>query len=371
MKRNNLLFLTLKVFSATGGIEKVCRVFGKSLYEYGVENNSAVQVYAMHGNRAAVDDNKYFPAEMFRSFRSQRIRCTLASVKKGCESRMVVISHINLLVIGWLIKKLSPCTQIVLFTHGIEVWHPLSRFKRKMLQGCDKIIAVSRFTADKLNELHHVSPSKLHVINNCLDPFLPLPDNEATNSGLRQRYGFKETDKVLFTLTRLSASERYKGYDLVMHAIVNLKLTHPEIRYLLSGSYDVEEKKYLDEIINRLGLSQQVVMTGYVSDEELAAHFLMADIYVMPSIKEGFGIVFIEAMYYGLPVLAGNKDGSVDALCDGKLGWLVDPLNVFEIQNAIEAMLNDKEAHKPSRELLLKHFSYDAYKLKVNNILSF
>ena len=59
----------------------------------------------------------------------------------------------------------------------------------------------------------------------------------------------------------------------------------------------------------------------------------------MPSEKEGFGIVFIEAMFYGKPVIAGNKDGSVDALCNGELGLLVDPGSVTEIATAIKKML--------------------------------
>ena len=74
-----------------------------------------------------------------------------------------------------------------------------------------------------------------------------------------------------------------------------------------------------------MNLSESVIFTGYVKDEEVAAHFSIADIYIMPSTKEGFGIIFIEAMFYGKPVIAGNKDGSADALQNGTLGILVNP----------------------------------------------
>ena len=89
----------------------------------------------------------------------------------------------------------------------------------------------------------------------------------------------------------------------------------------------------------------------------------------MPSMKEGFGIVFIEAMYYGLPVIAGNMDGSVDALCNGELGLLVDPYNQGEIRQAIEKVLANKEAYIPNRELLMKNFSYASYKSKLEQML--
>ena len=82
----------------------------------------------------------------------------------------------------------------------------------------------------------------------------------------------------------------------------------------------------------------------------------------MPSYGEGFGIVFIEAMYFGLPVIAGNKDGSVDALLNGKLGILVDPMNVEEIKSAIENVMNDSEKYLPDSKLLLDHFGYQQFK---------
>jgi glycosyltransferase involved in cell wall biosynthesis len=74
-------------------------------------------------------------------------------------------------------------------------------------------------------------------------------------------------------------------------------------------------------------------------------------------------------MYYGLPVIAGNKDGSVDALCNGELGLLVDPLDTVAIENAIEKILINKNAFIPNRELLMKHFSYEQYKLQLELIL--
>ena len=95
----------------------------------------------------------------------------------------------------------------------------------------------------------------------------------------------------------------------------------------------------------------------------------MADIYVMPSTKEGFGIVFIEAMYYGLPVIAGNQDGSTDALLNGKLGLLIEPNNAGAIANAVEKMMINKAAYKPDHALLMNNFGFDAYKRKLENVL--
>ncbi len=366
---NHFLFLTLKVFAATGGIEKVCRVAGKAMYETTITHGTSVEIFCMYDKPSDADDNKYFPTEIFKGFGTNKVKFIYAALRKGIKCDVVILSHINLLLVGWLIKKISPATKIILFAHGIEIWGPVNRRKKIMLHCCDEIISVSNFTRAKIRERHHIPENKCRVLNNCLDPFLPIGKDISANKDLRNRYGLKNEDQVLFTLTRLSSKERYKGYDKVLQAIVSLKEKYPRIHYLVGGSYDKNEKIYLDNMINRLSLNEQVTIAGFIPDEDLVAYFSMADIYVMPSMKEGFGIVFIEAMYYGLPVIAGNKDGSVDALCNGELGLLVDPLDVTAIQEAVEKILLDKNAYIPNRELLMNQFSYDSYKVKLENIL--
>lgn len=365
-----MLFLALKVFAATGGIEKVCRVAGKAMYEMSVQHNSSCQIYSMYDEQSDADDNRYFPSENFRGFGSARIKFIAAAVEKGRKSDVVVLSHINLLVVGWMIKKLSPSTKIILFAHGIEVWTPLRPRQKMMLGCCDKIISVSNFTSDKIKELHRIAAERCDVLNNCLDPFLPVGFTRLNQLDLHAKYGYSQENKIIFTLTRLSSRERYKGYDQVLEAMVTLKDTNPELRYLLAGSYDAKEKRHLDKMIADLGLTAFVHIAGFIPDEDLVAHFLMADMYVMPSMKEGFGIVFIEAMFYGLPVIAGNKDGSVDAVCNGELGLLVDPQEIRGIEDAIQKILTNRKAYIPNRELLMKRFSYDNYKIKLEALLS-
>ncbi len=364
--RNEVLFLTLKVFSATGGIEKVCRIVGKAMYESCIRYNKRIKVYSMHDRQDAAADNQYFPTEIFTGFNVLKFRFMRKAIMQGRKSNLVILSHINLLVAGWMIKKLRPSVKVILFAHGIEVWSPVNSFKRKMLQSCDEIISVSDYTRRKIIEVHGVDDAKCTVMNNCLDPFLPLPKNAIAGTRLREKYYIQPHDRVLFTLSRLSAKERYKGYDKVMEAMVQLNASN--IKYLIAGSYDKEEKDFIDGLVNKLGLQGRVILAGFIPDDEVAAHFVMSDCYVMPSIKEGFGIVFIEAMYYNLPVIAGNADGSADALQNGALGILVNPGSVDEIRDAIEKVLNNRHQYEPYSKLLQHHFSYDSYKLKINDL---
>jgi phosphatidyl-myo-inositol dimannoside synthase len=366
----DVLFLTLKVFSATGGIEKVCRVAGRGITDIADENEKMnVQVFSLHDPDSDIDE-KYIPSKNFTGFSNQKIRFIRQASLQGKKSSVVILSHINLLLVGFLIKLISPSTKLVLFAHGIEVWGPLSIFRRKMLSRCDLILAVSSYTKNILHQKFMLPDDKVEVFNNCLDPFLPPPVHTGKDKTLLHQYGFTDSHFIIATLTRLSSKEQYKGYDHVFYAISELRHKYPGIRYMMMGKYDDEEKTRLDGIIQSLNIEAYVCFTGFVPDEELAKHFSIADAYVMPSKKEGFGIVFIEAMYYGLPVVAGSKDGSADAVCDERLGILVNPDSQREITGAIEKLLNNKTAHLPDKELLLKKFSFPVYKRNLKKIFA-
>lgn len=315
-------------------------------------------------------DEKYFPANIFTGFGIKKLKFIQASVRKGLKNNVVILSHVNLLLVGYLIKLFSPKTKLVLMAHGIEVWKPFTGYKKYMLLKCDKILAVSKYTASVLMRLSQVPETKLQALNNCLDPFLQDLANKEKDAGLLKKYHLSKEDIVLMTVARLAARERYKGYDIVIESFQKLRETYPHLKYLIVGKYDEMEKDRLDKMIEKYQLKDQVIFAGFIPDAKLADHFNLADIYIMPSEKEGFGIVFIEAMYYNKPVIAGNKDGSTDALLGGKLGLLVNPKSTAEVMDAISKILTDKKQFLPDQKLLIDNFSYPVYKNKWKGILN-
>lgn len=366
--RRNILFLTLRVFSATGGIEKVCKLLGKALIDIN-SNEAELNILSSHDHSIEAHNNAFFPDSVFNGFTNNRIKFLLSCLKKGKNADLIIISHVNLLPIGWLIKKIFSKKKLVMIAHGIEVWSIPLGYKKKMLTVCDEIICVSEFTRQKISEITELKKVKLSVINNCIDPFLNNKKNDVTVDLLRKRYGVLPEEKIMFTLTRMDANERYKGYDRVIEAMSGLTKLFPTLKYVIGGSYDEAEKKYVDDIIQQFNLKEKVVFTGFIKNEELNDHFLMSDFYIMPSYGEGFGIVFVEAMYFGLPVIAGNKDGSVDALLNGQLGILVDPMSVEEIKSAIEKIMSDTEKYLPDNKLLLDNFGFQQFKNKWEKVI--
>lgn len=342
---------------------------GKALYETGLKEDWLPAIHSLHGGTHEANGNSYFPPLLFRGFKGGRFSFVVRSILIGRKTQTVILSHFNLLIAGWFIKLLKPSVKLVLLAHGIEVWQPLGRIKKMMLNKCDLILPVSNFTRDKIMQLHGLGREKCSVLNNSLDPYLERPLKKGKDTALLERYGLQPHNKILLTVARMADTELYKGYDKVIQAMASLVKDNQGLRYLLVGKYGEAEKKRLDRLINEHGLKDFVKFAGFVADAELAAHFNLADIFIMPSEKEGFGIVFIEAMFYGKPVIAGNKDGSVDALRNGELGLLVDPGSVEEITTAIKNVLENTQDFLPETQKLDMHFGYTGYKKRLTERL--
>lgn len=366
------LFLNLSAFRFAGGIETFNRCFMKAMWELeqeGVLMSQAISAY----DWTSVDD--YFPATKYKGFGGNKIRFLLHTLRSAQPFDVIVLGHINLAPVGVLLKKLYPAKQLILITHGIEVWQPLTGVKHKLLAHCDQILAVSRFTRDRLIADQGVDPGKITIFPNTVNPYFTWPSNLTKDYQRRASLGIANDSPVLLTLSRLAASEKYKGYDLVMRSLPELKKTFPDIRYIIAGKYDAVEKQRIDSLIAELNLGENVILTGYVPDDQLVSYYQAADVFIMPSQKEGFGIVFLEAMLCGLPVIAGNLDGSVDPLRDGELGLLVDPTKVESIQEGITSMLQSLSFKSPEdaieiQQKVIAYFGFKQYKNRLSNIFS-
>ncbi|MBS1774549.1 MAG: glycosyltransferase family 4 protein [Bacteroidetes bacterium] len=366
-----VLFLNLTAFSQTGGLEKFNRSFLRALYELQQSSKLVTKSYSLYDTTS---DEKYYPRKQYSGFRKSRIPFVLKSIFALWRNDIVVLGHINLAIIGSVIKLIAPGKKIVLICHGIEVWQKLTGVKKRVLEKSDRILAVSSYTKQKLIEENGVDEAKVTIFHNTVDPYFALPDTFGKDASLLKRYGLADTDFVLYTLGRLSSNEQYKGYDYVVEAIGALVKRYPNIKYIIGGKYDDAEKKRMDGVIERLGLQNNIIFTGYIKDNEIIAHYQLADVYIMPSRGEGFGIVFIEALSCGVRVIGGNADGTVDALKNGELGLLVNPQDSKAIAAAIEKyIVNSNRTPEDAKQLqkrCIDNFGFNVYKNRLDNILS-
>jgi phosphatidylinositol alpha-1,6-mannosyltransferase len=217
--------------------------------------------------------------------------------------------------------------------HGIEAWQERSVLHRRAIETAALITSVSRYTRRRLLEWVRIDPARVKVLPNTVGPqFKPGPKPGC----LVERHSLRGK-KVLMSVSRLASSERYKGNDRVIRALPSVLTSHPEALYLVVG--DGDDRPRLEALAADLGLTEWVRFVGLVGSEELPDYFRLADVFVMPSTGEGFGIVFLEAIASGIPVIGGNSDGSLDALADGVLGSSIDPEKNEELVSAINATL--------------------------------
>jgi glycosyltransferase involved in cell wall biosynthesis len=262
-----------------------------------------------------------------------------------------VTTHLHFLPILSLLQRVFgiPCTSIL---HGIEAWDIKSRSRIRALMSANHLTAVSEFTRQHVISQLNVDPERINVVPNTFDTTRFTPGDKPAY--LMERYGFNPRQPVLMTVSRLSLSERYKGHRQVLMALPTIRLHFPEVRYLIVGEGD--DAQGIRDVVTTLCLDGCVVMAGHIPESELPDHYRLCDLFVMPSSKEGFGIVFLEAMASGKPVVAGCIDGSVDALAGGRLSLLVDPNDRLQIIEAILKILR----HEPQGALWLNPQSLSA-----------
>lgn len=218
--------------------------------------------------------------------------------------------------------------------HGIDVWQRPSWIVARGVESSDLVTTVSRYTRRRLLQWARIPPERVRVLPNTWeeDRFVPGP----RPADLSTRYGLDDA-RVLMTVGRLDAREAYKGQDRVIRVLPRLLRSDPKVRYLIVG--DGSDRPRLEALAHDCGVSREVVFAGRIDDDERVDHYRLADVFVMPSTGEGFGIVFLEAAACGVPVVAGNRDGSVDALREGGIGILVDPCDEAALERGIREAL--------------------------------
>ncbi len=210
----------------------------------------------------------------------------------------------------------------------------LKKWRLAALQKAKGIFPVSNYSSDLVISLG-VEREHVEVISNGVDVqrYKPSAGNEKLDE-----------QKRLLTVARL---DLHKGHDRVLEALAMLKAQGITPRYTIVGQGDEEDR--LRKMSQVLGLENQVEFTGFISGNQLSPIYNSCDIYVMASreipgrldLVEGFGISFLEAGAFALPVIAGNSGGVSDAVQNGKTGILVNPDSPDDIASAIKLLLTD------------------------------
>jgi len=287
------------------------------------------------------------------------VKNLLSHLMRDRHLSALICGHINLLPIALPLARIINLP-ICLMVHGIDAWQPSkSMFVNYAAKKVDYVVSVSVVTLERFQNWAGTNQKKTWILPNSVDLSKFSPGQK--DPKLIERYGLGNK-KVIMTLGRMPGFDRRKGFDEVIEILPFLLREQKNIVYLIAG--DGPDKKRLQRKASSLGLDKHVVFTGMVSEAEKAAHYRLADAFVMPSHGEGFGIVLLEAMACGVPVIASKSDGGREALLEGKLGQLVDPFDSEQLIFAIGQALNQpREVPKGLEYFSKSNFENRVYKL--------
>lgn len=231
---------------------------------------------------------------------------------------------------------------------------PLWWLYRLLFLKADKIKAISGYIANEVRTLGYGGP--VEIIPNGADiARFSAPISEARIMELKQKLGKKKGDVFLFTASRLVLS---RGVEDVIRA---LPLLPANVKFLIAG--DGEDKEKLKVIAKDSGVRERVIFAGHVLHSELPAYFKVSDIFVRPSIIEGFGSAFVEAFAAGIPVVATPVGGIPDFLQDGVTGLFCEARNPESIARAIRRYLDNPalmaQVVQNARALVAEKYDWD------------
>lgn len=353
-----VLALVTDAFGGRGGIAEYNRQFFRAL----CKSPDCERVRALP--RLMPDPPEPLPDQLIidRSGLGGKWIYTWAVIKILCSRQRfdwIFCGHVNLLPFA-LLLKLRLGVPVVLQIHGIEAWQPTSsRILNALASKVDHCLSVSRYTRRQFLQWTHLAPHQCMVVPNTIDLARFTPGSKS--SALLDRYGLRNK-QVLLTMGRMPGAERYKGFDEVLEALPEIAKRVPAVAYLVVG--DGDDRARLQEKASALGVASYVIFAGQVSDAEKVDHYRLADLYVMPSRGEGFGIVYLEAIACGVQSVAYRCNGVPDAFREGELGILL-PASSSALELA-EACV--KALHTPDLRGMPLVFSVENFTRRISTL---
>ena len=241
------------------------------------------------------------------------------------------------------------------FLHDIEAWEPLPPGRARVLAGAFLRVANSSYTARRAAAANpQVGPIAACPL--ALGPeWIAVPD--------RDDAGDVPPSRIVLVVGRMMACERYKGHDQLIEAWPQVLAEVPDAQLVCAGEGD--DIPRLRAKAAALGVAQAVIFTGFVSERERRAWYERAAVFAMPSRREGFGLVYLEAMACGLPCVASIHDAAPGIVIDGETGCLVDQDDVPALARRLAWLLADRDAcarlGAAGRRRFLAEFTHESF----------
>jgi phosphatidylinositol alpha-1,6-mannosyltransferase len=322
--------LVTDAYGGRGGIAKYNRDFLSALSECG--RVSSITVIPRHAPDAAVA-----PAGVTQAApRRGRLSFTAMALVTALSRRvdLVYCGHLRMASVAAAIARLKRA-KLIIQMYGVEAWQHPSRVQRAAVGTADLVLCISRYTRARVVGWADIAPERVLVLPCTVADIFRPGDGSTVRSELAL-----DGKQVLLTVGRIDSRERYKGHDRVIAALPPLIAMGHDPVFVVVGEGD--DQLRLRELAQKTGVVERVRFLGYVDPERLPDLYRAADLFVMPSTGEGFGIAFLEALASGTPALGLKVAGAADALGDGELGTLAGE---DDLAAAIDRVLSVPRRH--------------------------
>jgi glycosyltransferase involved in cell wall biosynthesis len=226
---------------------------------------------------------------------------------------------------------------------GPHVDQRIYDIERRGMHGAIKIIAVSHLTKNQITQQYGIDPSKVEVVYNAIEA-----NGEAFDE---EKFRIEKHEKIVLFLGRITMQ---KGPEYFLAAAKKVLEVMDNVKFVMAGSGDMIRQTI--EMAAAMGIGHKVLFTGFLRGGDVEKVFRMADLYVMPSVSEPFGIAPLEAMSHDVPVIISKQSGVSEVLTHA---LKVDFWDVTEMANKIIAVLK----HPPLAATLRQHGSFEVRRL--------
>lgn len=328
----SVLYLGLG-FDFTGGIATMAKAAVEIIARYARAHPALgrMEIVTLHGARSAAAARHGLGSAAgdleVRGCGGERltmVRRVAPMMRGGCS--LVICEHVNLMpLVAAFAPRGLPC---LCWIYSLEVWNGLSLVRRRALRRADRLLVLAEASRRRTQELL----PELKSLSVC------YPGVSAPLRAVEKR---QPDSGTILTVGRIVQAELYKGQDALIAAMPQVVRALPDARLVIVGEGD--GKSGLMHMARELGIDGAVHFTGELSPAELDRCYRDAALFAMPARLEGFGLVYAEAMAYGLPVLAGDCDTSPEIVEHGRTGWLVAPHDTHALAQRIIEMLSRPE----------------------------
>jgi phosphatidylinositol alpha-1,6-mannosyltransferase len=352
-----VVLLCPELSASRGGIARMLQLYLRALAEDA--GTTALEVCTLNdpqdSSRHEPGGTGRAPVNWLAAGRS-RLRFLLHTLRASRGARRLICGHVHLLPVARIARGFNPHLAVYLVAHGIEVDGPTRPLVRWALNGTTGIWCVSEDTrARLLARLPGLRASRIRVLPNALDPAV-FPD-----PGAPAPKRTPVADSVILCVSRLDPREPYKGIELLLHAVALARTDEPALRLRIVG--EGADRDRLRGVAQTLGLDDAVDFTGSLDDKALRSEYERCRIFALPSTREGFGLVFLEAMAHGKPCV-GVRAGAVPELVDSDSGLLAPPDDAPALATALLTALR-----RPWDAARIRaragHFSFSAFRQRL------